>query len=29
MGDFVKIKNVESQKILSGVVTGKGIVEVQ
>lgn len=29
VGDVIKIKNTESQKILSGVVTGKGFVEVK
>ena len=29
LGDLVKVKNVESQKIFSGLVLGKGLVEVQ
>jgi len=29
LGEFIKIKNTETQKILSGVVTGKGLVEVK
>lgn len=29
VGDLIKIKNTETQKILSGVVTGKGFVEVK
>jgi flagella basal body P-ring formation protein FlgA len=29
VGDYVKIKNLDSQKTLSGVVLGKGLVEVQ
>lgn len=29
VGDFIKIKNVESQKVISGIILGKGLVEVQ